>query len=222
MTAAVAGVIAIPWLPIAPWIGGGSALGLEAVSWAIQLYGSRRRVAVIDPGHGRSLRLNQFQVARAQFAQDSTAEHPVLMVRPTTRGMLATPSGDWLRIEGSTTLPSATRVLAVLNHAGGSTKVVTQAAARLDHLPGDDRAFGHLAVEAANRKYSRDLGDCDSDFNLALEMAANEDTERVWLAGDLLDLEQAWRRAEELAAIADPLATEHLTDQLNALKNRRR
>lgn len=40
---------------------------------------------------------------------------------------------------------------------------------------------------------------------LALEMAANEDTERRAMAGELLELERAWRDAEEVAAIADGL-----------------
>jgi hypothetical protein len=40
---------------------------------------------------------------------------------------------------------------------------------------------------------------------LALEMAANEDAERKALAGELRDLEDAWRDAEEIAAIADHL-----------------
>ncbi len=40
---------------------------------------------------------------------------------------------------------------------------------------------------------------------LALEMAANEDVERKALAGELTHLEEAWREAEEIAAIADHL-----------------
>ena len=40
---------------------------------------------------------------------------------------------------------------------------------------------------------------------LALEMAANEDTERRAMEGELADLERAWREAEEIAAIADEL-----------------
>lgn len=40
---------------------------------------------------------------------------------------------------------------------------------------------------------------------LALEMAANEDAERKALAGELRHLEEAWREAEEIAAIADHL-----------------
>ena len=38
---------------------------------------------------------------------------------------------------------------------------------------------------------------------LALEMAANEDTERRAMAGELSELEAAWREAEEIAAISD-------------------
>ncbi|MEX2154054.1 MAG: hypothetical protein WD825_12000 [Gemmatimonadaceae bacterium] len=40
---------------------------------------------------------------------------------------------------------------------------------------------------------------------LALEMAANEDAERRALGGELAQLEDAWREAEEIAAIADHL-----------------
>jgi hypothetical protein len=40
---------------------------------------------------------------------------------------------------------------------------------------------------------------------LALEMAANEDTERRALEGELAELEAAWREAEEIADIADNL-----------------
>ena len=40
---------------------------------------------------------------------------------------------------------------------------------------------------------------------LALEMAANEDAERKALTGELRQLEEAWREAEEVAAIADHL-----------------
>jgi hypothetical protein len=40
---------------------------------------------------------------------------------------------------------------------------------------------------------------------LALEMAANEDAERKALEGELSQLEEAWREAEEIAAIADHL-----------------
>jgi hypothetical protein len=43
---------------------------------------------------------------------------------------------------------------------------------------------------------------------LALEMAANEDAERRALRGELRQLQEAWREAEEVAAIADHLLDE--------------
>jgi hypothetical protein len=45
---------------------------------------------------------------------------------------------------------------------------------------------------------------------LALEMAANEDAERKALAGELEQLREAWREAEEIAAIADHLLDDEL------------
>lgn len=45
---------------------------------------------------------------------------------------------------------------------------------------------------------------------LALEMAANEDAERQALAGELAQLEEAWREADEVAAIADHLLDEEV------------
>lgn len=46
---------------------------------------------------------------------------------------------------------------------------------------------------------------------LALEMAANEDAERRALRGELRQLEEAWREAEEIAAIADHLLDDEQT-----------
>jgi len=52
---------------------------------------------------------------------------------------------------------------------------------------------------------------------LALEMAANEDSERRALEGELAALQAAWRQAEEIAAIADGLFLERSTVTLSPL-----
>jgi len=52
---------------------------------------------------------------------------------------------------------------------------------------------------------------------LALEMAANEDTERRALEGQLAELEAAWRDAEEIAAIADTLLPSRRADAMARL-----
>ena len=43
------------------------------------------------------------------------------------------------------------------------------------------------------------------EIRLALEMASSEETERRAFEGELRELEEAWREAEEIAAIADRL-----------------
>jgi hypothetical protein len=52
---------------------------------------------------------------------------------------------------------------------------------------------------------------------LALEMAANEDSERRALEGELAALHSAWRQAEEIAAIADGLFLDRSTVSLPPL-----
>jgi predicted nuclease with TOPRIM domain len=42
-------------------------------------------------------------------------------------------------------------------------------------------------------------------LKLATEMAAHEEMERAALAGELADLHERWKEAEEIAAVADTL-----------------
>lgn len=198
----------------------GGAIATNIAEGIIRLYLMRRKVAVIEPGAGPPMRLNWGQVSMSQFHHTSTTENPILMVQPETKGMFAKPTGDWLRLEGSAALAAAGPILAAVNLGGGSRKAVAKAAARLDRLTPGEAMFGSLVVVESGKQFTRHLHSVDLDLRLALEMAANEDKERVWLSGELLDLERAWQRAEELAAIADPLGTEDLTEQLDALKRR--
>jgi hypothetical protein len=72
-----------------------------------------------------------------------------------------------------------------------------------------------LALRLANRSFwgqggtgsesATPLYRLPSVNRLALEMAANEDVERRALSGELDELREAWRDAEEIAAIADDL-----------------
>ena len=62
---------------------------------------------------------------------------------------------------------------------------------------------GDMAAREANPRCRSTV--CPSVNRLALEMAANEDVERRALAGELDELREAWREAEEIAAIADEM-----------------
>ena len=60
---------------------------------------------------------------------------------------------------------------------------------------------------------TRMLAHLPKEIRLALEMATHEDTERRALEGELALLEDAWKQAEEIAAIADDM---FVSDQTRA------
>jgi hypothetical protein len=61
------------------------------------------------------------------------------------------------------------------------------------------------------------------DTRLAIEMAVNEENERIALEGELALLELAWKEAEEIAAIADTLALpREVEEQFDELRRKAR
>ena len=117
-------------------------------------------------------------------------------------------------IGGSAAIELMSRVLFACNGAIGSDRLVKAAVSELESA-GDPlslmtelarrsdirRAFS-LRSDGGQRLTEMGLLDAES---LALEMACNEEVERVAAAGELRELERAWQQAEELAAIADDL-----------------
>ena len=100
----------------------------------------------------------------------------------------------------------AVRVLGKLlpesNRFGGTKERVAEAVALLERESNPLRFFDVVARQATSRARPQ-LGALPEATRLALEMAAHEDTERRALEGELALLEQAWKEAEEVAAIAD-------------------
>ena len=87
--------------------------------------------------------------------------------------------------------------------SGGNRSVAERVIVRLT-----TRSFwSRGGTGSEERTLLHDVPDVD---RLALEMAANDDVERNALAGELAQLEEAWREAEEIAAIADHLLDEEL------------
>ncbi|HEU0012956.1 MAG TPA: hypothetical protein VFQ45_04695, partial [Longimicrobium sp.] len=110
-----------------------------------------------------------------------------------------------LDLRGAEALAVLRRGLVELNHRGaGRTHVL----AALDQIAAYGSAGGYL--EAAGRRGELlapqwEWGGARTQRLSALEMALNDEDERRALEGDLAELEAAWRRAEEIAAIADRL-----------------
>ncbi|HYW11931.1 MAG TPA: hypothetical protein VE871_08240 [Longimicrobium sp.] len=120
--------------------------------------------------------------------------------------------------------PRALRALAVLmaraNGAGAPRGQVQSAVRRIDRAHSPER-FLERAEEDARRMGAghRDVWNMPLEIRLAMEMAAHEDAERRALEGDLAELEQHWREAEELASIADGLPlTPAVDEKLDTLR----
>lgn len=93
-------------------------------------------------------------------------------------------------------------LLATVNLDGSTQAQVSVAVAKLDYF-GDADCFLDFAARRGDRKPGlRNLG---MEQQLALEMAVHEESERRALAGELAELEEAWRIAEEVAALADDM-----------------
>lgn len=96
----------------------------------------------------------------------------------------------------------AGHLLPAMNRFAGSSTSVHSAVTMLSDDPDPARFFAQIA--------SRDpkppsLAELPVEQRLALEMAAHEETERRALEGELQTLEDAWREAEEIAAISDDM-----------------
>lgn len=111
-------------------------------------------------------------------------------------------------------------VLPGINGLGGSKRGVQQAVKELESVGGPNAYFAEAELRA--RKYRsghQPLGGMPAPVRLALEIAANEETEQAALAAELALLHQTWKEAEETAAIADQLLLpSHIEARLRHLK----
>ena len=107
-----------------------------------------------------------------------------------------------ITLEGDTAVQALGKLLPQVNRFGGSQERIDDAVALLERETDPARFFDVAASHATTDTKAR-LSALPKPIRLALEMAAHEDTERRALEGELAMLEQAWKQAEEIAAIAD-------------------
>lgn len=124
-------------------------------------------------------------------------------------------------LSGEAALKAIRHLLPRINKSGGSAKDIQEGVSILEHgdtitamfteaarfAPQDilrwRRATGSEAP--SNPPTAVAIGNLPRPTRLALEMALHESDERRALAGELAELEERWREAEEIAAIADDL-----------------
>lgn len=109
--------------------------------------------------------------------------------------------------EGEDARRVASAIVPLVNRDGGTRNTVGRAVDAIE-------SSGHptrFIADVVNRKHSGLTGRTGyvrampKPMKLALEMSLHEEQERRALEGELWILEQAWREAEEIAAIADRL-----------------
>lgn len=224
-----AGVAGFGGLILAPKLiglslGGGSLYNL--VNPMVQLVKSKRTVAQLALDDGRALPVTQMQIEHTWVSAER--DRPWRLHIPERKtswtnwhGKLKLKGGELARLEGATAHQALQKILPRVNRQGASKEQVKQAVRVLEDSPRTDDLAGRLtaAPESYWKKKPGLLQALPVELRLALEMGTHEDAERRWLAGELLELEEAWRAAEELAAIADKLGLpEEVEDRLARLR----
>lgn len=230
--------------------GGGpgiSLLGISAVSGLAVRRMQERTLATVEL-HGYALDLTR-EVVRSIRLDATTPESmrvllPVLDTRRIDTNPYSWLSGDrewrtvvdgvlakddehadslqtWL-VAGGGHLSQVLRVIMpIANEAGASQPTITNAVQLLSHYDADPRQllFGRRKDWSVVKRAT--LVDVNEPRRLALEMSLHEESERRWLAGELHALEAEWRRAEEIATIADGLvASPGVEARLQELRER--
>lgn len=117
---------------------------------------------------------------------------------------------EWFR--GQEAERAAMMLLPALNRMAGTRRAVQDAVTAIERAGHPEAYLAQVGadmplsdrLDRASRAEAR-LQRLPVGTRLALEMALHEEQERRALAGELVELELAWREAEEVAAIADDM-----------------
>lgn len=177
-------------------------MGMGIVSCA-DAWKTYRRSVRFRPSDGRLRRMNEW-IARQTLIRPDDDEVGFLV--GAGRGIVRSRETEWFAGEDARRAINA--ILPAVNSEGGSSKKVQSAVSEIESH-GHPERFVHQAAEKwreyRHRGRSGFLSSMPHHTRLAFEMALHEEEERRALEGELWRLEQAWREAEEIAAIADDL-----------------
>jgi hypothetical protein len=208
----------------------GPALGLLS-SWitALAYFNTaanlrKMRVAARVPVGDKVVRLSGLALASAQIRPDvgrgfviHFTHSPTASIRDRIRRGVVGQHED-VTLDGIAAVRAARILLPRINRAGGRPSEIAAAVDALERTRGVDDMFSDAArTPRESLPYWKRpaWGSTEGPFvlaaslptpvRLALEMALHEADERRALEGELAELEERWREAEEIAAIADDL-----------------
>ena len=216
-------VIAGPMLGI---IGAGAISPIwNIANGATQIYRAKKLISVPTPEGVLRTRLSD--VDRVRLEIDGDALRLSIPVVPSGAGKpwwSYSKMRETRLLEGEAAVRAAGALLPLVNRSGGSAADVQRAVGIVEESESPEQLFAraahglkHLRGVGPSRRRSA-LKRVPLATRLALEMAAHEESERRALEGELYLLEDAWKQAEEIAAIADdmflPASVEEKLSQL--------
>lgn len=190
-------------------LGGGSWGIFNLASNAVQLYRRRRIVARVPTGDGQRLMVRGSHLDRMALLPDARSTVGWILHLAHAQGVAVLTDHHATR--------AAALVMPAVNRAGASRSNVQRAVKEIESLrdpaeflktiaasPGQSRRYRSY-YRSSYRPPRSGLNRLPLSTRLAVEMAVNEEHERIALEGELALLELAWKEAEEIAAIADSL-----------------
>ncbi len=197
---------------------GGAVLGLGALgglggSFGIRWVFGREEevVARLQLAGGRELNIQRRQLKQVNLFEGSQGDLALLL-----------PDGQHGHtvVSGETARSAMKQLLPAINRTGAPRRHVAAAVRLLEEVP-DPASFVAQAAHHARVTAVTSIRALPYPMRLGLEMATHEEAERRALEGELLALEAEWRRADELAAIADQLTMPSwIGERLQALRRR--
>ncbi|HEX5436570.1 MAG TPA: hypothetical protein VFW98_05405 [Gemmatimonadaceae bacterium] len=155
--------------------------------------GPKRQVVTRFRVHGELLRLRMEDAESTRVFRDGGDRY----------GLALHHADGVLLLRGEDARRALGHVVPALNVFGGAGRAVANAVKLIDHAGSADH-YLRFTLNRAKRG-SGWIHDFPAVVRLALEMSLHEEVERRALQGELAELEQAWREAEEIAAISDDL-----------------
>jgi hypothetical protein len=222
LTAAFAAGVAIPAAGAGLTIALGGIWGIySATNFASSLYTRGGVVARVPGPDGRLLKIRAADVARTAMLPPNGSAPWGLRISHRNNQADEVPWWSYAKERDTAQL------LPRLNSQGASARVVKKAIALAVENHDPLGAFSDAAHLAVRKSSLMDFGKVGlisrmpADMRLALEMISHEDAERRALEGELHLLEEAWKEAEEIAAISDDMfLPDEITKRLTEMKAR--
>jgi hypothetical protein len=236
--AAAAGLLIIG--PATGLIAGGSWGLWNLASSANSVYQQRRvraRLVLDDVDAPAAVRLKQLNRVAVVAHEESWALRVPYEVPLEAKNIVTSPKQSFRFVKsknertalltGEAALHVAGKLLPAINASGAKKNQVDSAVAIIEQAGDPSSLFERYAMRKPGfyRAKSLDAGtghvvaNLPKEVRLALEMATHEASERRALEGELTILEEAWKEAEEIAAIADDMfVPDDARNRLSSLK----